>query len=1197
MHPRGKGPRAADEHDGAKWSDPTLGSAGMFAFLCWTVRNRAMKNATKVQALNLILGLAKAAMEYALVATDPLVCMMMLLSMDDSLVSAEVRVTQQGMCPQSWMALLQQNPGGLALWAKLSSRCWLNRCIISRLDSPTFLDILFFLVYQWCHPTLSLAKQKVWKTIGQHCLPVVVNQMSQWLTQLAQNLAQQSLLQTMQRLPELKSKEGRARKLADPINRLLLLWKLKKEKIHRKRVGSTHDDYGQQGQTMLRYENYLDCLLYTQLLEKEFGNQQSLQISITWDPSCYGGKDAFIGVIYDPKKNLAAYLPSQQLSQILMNDLSESLLPLARSQKLTRLEGFKELKGLCSSMKAVGLKIEDFMVPTGILCKPLAQHEYRLKGPDGKVYIVNEETNTLQLQVPDAIDLGSLPVLCSISDQGPNNTAALNFCMFSSEALLFWSEWDPFHRAWNDIKNSLKKSRCKGWRTVLELTLVANINYGPFGSSAWFYKKRAKLEHFLLTAGVHSPVWLQYKHLVAMERRQPEATTPEEEQRLLESLATMESFLNKGPLIKLMRWFSFFESMLYHGGDLWATKMVFLHEKLEEDPASADEVDIRPEKDDQKELRELKKRKGTWKLAPTLINEKNITVKDCILAVAKVTWKHFAGRARELTFSDHILEYNVSCSSRNYWKAELSEMVEQSLFVSDNLDHLKPKWSFHADALEWHIDIFEKLLEARSMSLSSTHCMPPAMYHHLLSPSPADVRNAHNLALKHYKCLLDAEEAVAGGAEVEALGLCFWRLNPFIRCLFLAYEQDEAQHLVGTAVSKARRLQRVVSKNLGDSRLVENAHQHGKDLFRSSKASAFSNPTIFANCLRSGALEERKTPCLKLEAAQKAVATPFQRAGKVGINSMLRSQGHKLPKELQKMMVPKGKTNTWPSPAPATLFASAAATTWLFAYFSSNPGDAIKEQGVNAAWLSLLAKPGAFVAQQSSSRIFKVIASAEFGFLGLDVVVQQGVSGNRCFVCRKSRDAIQWHHVINLDDWLMLQFAPCFVNAAGPLGWQQVGAPLPLENACCLQGVSLTYIQIKKLIKAFGGSIKGTPSKKSSQLQLIEMILPPEQQAEAKALIEDEKGAGKEDFDSDFSELISELGQDEGNTHDLKEYKEKKKVRKLQRKMAAAGDEVVTLKQRPREKARGKARGKGRGRKARKDLEACGLHLLKGQRA
>ncbi len=953
MHPRGKGERAADEDDGAKWADPTLGSAGMFAFLLWTVRNRAMRNATKASALKLILGLAQAAMEYAVLATDgPLVCMMMLCNMEDTLVSQEVRLTQQGMCPQAWHALLQHNHGGVALWCKLSSRCWMNRCISSSLASATFLDILFFLVYQWCHPSLSLAGQKVWHRIGKHCLPLVVNHVSQWLTLLAQHLGQQGVLQNMLHLPELKSKEGKARRLADPINKLLLLWKLKKEKIHRKRVGASHDDYGQQGQTMLRYENYLDCLLYTQLLEKEFGNSQSLQISIAWDPSCYGGKDTFIGVIYDPKKNSAAYLPSQQLSQVLMNDLSESLLPLARSQKLTRLEGFKELKGLCSSLKAIGLKIEEFMVPAGILCKPLTEHQYRLVGADGKVYIANDETGDLQLQVPDAIDLGSLPLICSISDQGPNNTAALNFLMFSSEALLFWSEWDPFHRAWNDIKNSLKKSKCQGWRTVLELTLVANINYGPFGSSAWFYKKRAKLEHFLLTADVHSPVWLQYKHLVAMERRQPEATTPEEEQQLLDSLASMDTFLNKGPLIKLMRWFSFFESMLYHSGDLWATKMVFLHDNLEAEPASADDVDIKPEKDHRKELNDLKKRKGTWKLAPTLINEKNLAVKDCILTCGKVTWKHFAERARELTSPAHILEYNVSCSSRSFWKAELAEMVEQSLFETRNLDHLKPAYCFHSDALHWHIDIFEKLLEARAMSLCSIHCVPPSMYHHLLSPNPADVRNAHTLALKHYKCLLDAEEAMAGGAEVEALEVCFWRLSPFIRCLFLAYEQDEAQHLVLNEASKARRLQRVVSKNLGDSRLIENAHQHGRDLFRSSKASSFSNPTIFANCLRSGALEERKVPCLKLEVAQKVVASPFQRAGKVGINSMLRSQGHKLPEKIQKMMVPKSKANSWPSPAPATLFSSAAATTWLFAYFSAKPGDAIKKHGANAAWLA-----------------------------------------------------------------------------------------------------------------------------------------------------------------------------------------------------------------------------------------------------
>ena len=161
----------------------------------------------------------------------------------------------------------------------------------------------------------------------------------------------------------------------------------------------------------------------------------------------------------------------------------------------------------------------------------------------------------------------------------------------------------------------------------------------------------------------------------------------------------------------------------------------------------------------------------------------------------------------------------------------------------------------------------------------------------------------------------------------------------------------------------------------------------------------------------------------------------------------------------------------------------------------------------------------------------------------------------------------------------MLQVEPCFVNAAGPLGWKQVGGPLPLENACCLHGVPLTYLQIKKLIKAFGGSIKGTPPKRTLQLQLIDMILPPEQHEEAKALIENEKGTKDDGFDSDFSELISELGQDEGNTQDLKEYKDKKKVRKLKRKMAAAGaEEVPKPKKKPKSKAKAKAKGKGKGK-------------------
>ena len=56
---------------------------------------------------------------------------------------------------------------------------------------------------------------------------------------------------------------------------------------------------------------------------------------------------------------------------------------------------------------------------------------------------------------------------------------------------------------------------------------------------------------------------------------------------------------------------------------------------------SEKEVDEGPpksHKDDQKELQELKKRKGCWKLAPRMITEKNVLLKDIIMSVAKSSW-------------------------------------------------------------------------------------------------------------------------------------------------------------------------------------------------------------------------------------------------------------------------------------------------------------------------------------------------------------------------------------------------------------------------------------------------------------------------------------------------------------------------------------------------------------------------------
>ena len=130
--------------------------------------------------------------------------------------------------------------------------------------------------------------------------------------------------------------------------------------------------------------------------------------------------------------------------------------------------------------------------------------------------------------------------------------------------MMIQAQWDPFHRAWNDIKGALKSSRFKAWKVVLQLTLVANLPYGPYGTSQWFYRKLAKMREFLATRTVDSTSWLQLCHLICRERRQPEPRDREGMLHLFSGLGSLRSFTEKGPLVKLMRWFSWFESMSFY---------------------------------------------------------------------------------------------------------------------------------------------------------------------------------------------------------------------------------------------------------------------------------------------------------------------------------------------------------------------------------------------------------------------------------------------------------------------------------------------------------------------------------------------------------------------------------------------------------------------------------------------------------
>ena len=126
----------------------------------------------------------------------------------------------------------------------------------------------------------------------------------------------------------------------------------------------------------------------------------------------------------------------------------------------------------------------------------------------------------------------------------------------------------------------------------------------------------------------------------------PEPSTSEGVRELFQGLEQMRSFNAKGPLVKLMRWFSFFESNVFYQGDLWATKMILEDKSLDMQADQDEEAAFialpQQSKDARQELNSLKAENGKWKLAQMLINHKKVNkfaghLKHCIDLFNKMT--------------------------------------------------------------------------------------------------------------------------------------------------------------------------------------------------------------------------------------------------------------------------------------------------------------------------------------------------------------------------------------------------------------------------------------------------------------------------------------------------------------------------------------------------------------------------------
>jgi hypothetical protein len=143
-----------------------------------------------------------------------------------------------------------------------------------------------------------------------------------------------------------------------------------------------------------------------------------------------------------------------------------------------------------------------------------------------------------------------------------------------------------------------------------------------------------------------------------------------------------------------------------------------------------------------------------------------------------------------------------------------------------------------------------------------------------------------------------------------------------------------------------------------------------------------------------------------------------------------------------------------------------------------------------------------------------------------------------------------------------------------------------LDAAALLKGITLTFLQLKDLVVALGGSKKGIASKKAAIELLITMAFAADKVEEVKAMYAaEEETRGDEQMDSDLSELVSELGQDDANTQDLKDLKEKKQAYRQKKALKKAEQQVLLQGKEKSRKGRGKGKGKAKGKAQAKPKE------------
>jgi hypothetical protein len=246
----------------------------------------------------------------------------------------------------------------------------------------------------------------------------------------------------------------------------------------------------------------------------------------------------------------------------------------------------------------------------------------------------------------------------------------------------------------------MKAAKGDLFKCVLSYSLLYNINYGPFGSKSWHQKKQQRATEVLESSSPHAEPFLSYIPYICAERGVKEPTTTGERERLLQSIGEMNSVKSLGPVVKLMRFYSFFQNEKFYHGEVWMTKFLMLEGSKYTVTDGADWVKTEtsdtsmsipdgPKTTDREQLQKLKSTHGSWALAPLLVTPESFWQKNAIVVLAKACWSAHAWMSENLLTPAQCAEYTIS-QSQGGWKNEVLQLVLDGFLSTTTLKKLYP---------------------------------------------------------------------------------------------------------------------------------------------------------------------------------------------------------------------------------------------------------------------------------------------------------------------------------------------------------------------------------------------------------------------------------------------------------------------------------------------------------------------------